>query len=59
MAKTYCPECDAVISVNDPREGANIKCPECGVELEIIATDPFEVDYPLDDDWDEEEEGDY
>ena len=29
MAKTYCPECDAVISVNDPREGTTIKCPDC------------------------------
>ena len=54
MPKTYCPECDAVISVNNPREGATISCPECGEELEIVSADPFEVDFPLDDDWDDD-----
>jgi len=55
MAKTYCPNCDAVISVDSPHLGAEVICPECGVELEIIETDPyFDVDF-LDDDWDDEE----
>jgi alpha-aminoadipate carrier protein LysW len=54
MPKTYCPECDTVISVNNPREGATIRCPECGEELEIVSADPFEVDFPLDDDWDDD-----
>ena len=61
MPKTYCPACDAVISADNPREGAEIKCPECGEELEVISTDPFEVDFPLDeedleDEWEEDEE---
>lgn len=56
MAKTYCPECEAIISVANPSIGDMLKCPECGEELEIIDTDPFEVDYPLDDTWDDEEE---
>ena len=56
MPKTYCPDCDAVISVDDPREGAMIKCPECDMELEIISTNPFEVDFPLDSEDEEEEE---
>ncbi len=55
MAKTYCPSCDAIISKDDPREGAMITCRECGTELEIISTDPFEVDFPLDYDYDEED----
>ena len=58
MPKTYCPNCDADISVGNPREGATIKCPECDVELEIISTDPFEVDFPLDfeeEEWEEDE----
>ena len=69
MPKTYCPECDAIITIENPREGQMIKCGECGTELEIIETNPsFEVDYPFDDDedWDydydledEEEEEDY
>jgi len=58
MAKTYCPSCDAIISKENPQEGAMITCRECGTELEIISTDPFEVDFPLDydydEDWDEE-----
>jgi lysine biosynthesis protein LysW len=60
MAKTYCPACDAVINVDNPCEGAMIKCPECGMELETISTNPFEVDFPLDygEDWDDEEEED-
>jgi hypothetical protein len=37
-------------------DGAMITCPVCGEELEIISTDPFEVDFPLDDDWDDEGE---
>ncbi len=56
MPKTHCPNCDAVISVNNPREGAMIKCPKCDVELEIISTNPFEVDFPLDFKKEEEEE---
>ena len=60
MPKTYCPNCDAVISVDSPREGATVTCRECGTELEIISTNPFEVDFPLDfdEDWDDEEEKD-
>lgn len=59
MPNTYCPECDAVISMDDPREGAIFKCPVCGEELEVISSDPFEVDFPLDDeDWDEDWESD-
>jgi len=47
--------------VEDPREGAVITCRECGTKLEIISTNPFEVDFPLDydEDWgddDREEE---
>ena len=34
-----------VVKVNKPRQGAVIICPACGVELEIIQTDPLEVDF--------------
>lgn len=59
MSKTYCPSCDAEISVEKPKEGAMIKCGECGTGLEIISTDPFEVDFPLDDDTDWDDDDDY
>lgn len=55
MPKTYCPECDAIIGRDKPREGAMVTCRECGTELEIISTHPFEVDYPLDYEWGDEE----
>jgi len=57
-AKTHCPNCDAVIAMDRPREGAIITCPKCAVELEIIRTDPFVVDFTMDwemEDWEEEE----
>lgn len=58
MLKTYCPNCDAVINKGDPQVGAMITCSECHAELEIISTDPFEVDFPLDyeEEWEDEEE---
>jgi lysine biosynthesis protein LysW len=58
MPKTYCPECDAAITVGSPRVGADVVCGKCDTKLEIISTDPFEVDFPLgyfDDEWDDEE----
>ena len=48
MSKTHCPNCDGVIAMEKPREGKIILCPVCGVELEIIRTDPFVVDFTLD-----------
>jgi len=54
MAQTYCPNCDEMIQVNNPRMGALINCSECGEELEVISVKPFEVDFPLDDDWDDD-----
>jgi len=56
MPKTYCPNCDAIISMEGPREGASITCRECSTELEVISVSPFEVDYPLDydEDWDDD-----
>ena len=34
-----------------------IDCPVCGERLEIISVDPFEVDFPLDDDdWEDDRE---
>ncbi len=58
--ETLCPECDAVISIRNPRDGAQLRCPECNVELEVISTDPFEVDLPYDEGWyADSEEDDY
>lgn len=57
MPSTKCPKCDAVISVDDPKEGVMITCRKCDYELEIISVSPFEVDFPLeyDEDWDDDD----
>jgi lysine biosynthesis protein LysW len=54
MPKAYCPECDAVIRVDEPELDAQLKCPECRVQLEVISIDPFDVYYAYDEDWDDE-----
>ena len=54
MANVFCPECDAVIKIAIPREGAQIKCPVCGVELEVVSIYPLEVDFADDGDWSDE-----
>ena len=56
MPRTRCPNCDTTIKAEKPREGAIILCPGCGVELEVISTDPFEVDFT--EDWQNEWEED-
>jgi lysine biosynthesis protein LysW len=58
MEKTYCPNCDAVVSVEKPKLGAMVRCRECDMQLEIISLNPFEVDFPLDyeEDWDDDED---
>ena len=57
MSKKRCPNCDSTIKVDRPREGAVITCPGCGVELEIVNSDPFGVDFTQDwqDEWEEEQ----
>jgi alpha-aminoadipate/glutamate carrier protein LysW len=65
MPKTYCPECDSVVRLENPREGMIFPCPDCGVDLEVVSVDPFDVYFPYeedddwdDDDWDDEDEDD-
>jgi lysine biosynthesis protein LysW len=58
MFKTYCPNCDAVVSVDKPKMGALVRCRECDMQLEVISLSPFELDFPLDyeEEWDDDEE---
>jgi alpha-aminoadipate carrier protein LysW len=51
-----CPECDAMIDIDEDllEEGQTIECPECGTELEVVSTEPVELDI-LSRDEDEEE----
>lgn len=40
-----CPECDNPIDidVDEVEEGETLQCDECGLELEIVSTDPLEL----------------
>ncbi|HLW77997.1 MAG TPA: hypothetical protein VKU44_00215 [Terriglobia bacterium] len=40
-----CPACEAVIDLEDEEfeEGQMVDCPECGVELEVVNTNPVEL----------------
>ena len=43
--KAECPECAAQVELPEGTlKGEIIECPECGVELEVISTDPPELD---------------
>ena len=35
-----CPECDAVLSLAGVEIGEIIVCPDCGVDLEVMETEP-------------------
>lgn len=52
-----CPECEAIVDVDEDEveEGEVVSCPECGLELEVIGTNPLELN-PLDDEGEEDEE---
>jgi len=54
-----CPECEAAIDmeIEDVEEGQRIDCPECGAELEVVNTNPLELDVIASGDEDDEEEG--
>jgi alpha-aminoadipate/glutamate carrier protein LysW len=52
-----CPECEAMVDVDEDEveEGEVVSCPECGVELEVISTNPLELNL-LDEEGEEDEE---
>lgn len=53
-----CPECEATIDVEqeDVEEGKTVDCPECGAQLEVVNTNPVELDLVGKEDAEEEEE---
>lgn len=39
-----CPECDYPIDLDDDvDQGETVQCEECGIELEVVSTDPLEL----------------
>ncbi|HEX2980525.1 MAG TPA: lysine biosynthesis protein LysW [Anaerolineaceae bacterium] len=56
MNTGICPECEANINLKDGTEaGEIIVCPDCGVDLEILALEPVQLDLaPMEEeDWGE------
>jgi lysine biosynthesis protein LysW len=58
MTRAYCPDCDGRIALNPARMGQKITCPHCDADLEVISTDPLELDWVYDWEWDEDEDED-
>ncbi|MGO8790893.1 MAG: lysine biosynthesis protein LysW [Terriglobia bacterium] len=54
----HCPECEATIEIEDDvEEGAKLDCPDCGAELEVVNTNPIELDVISSGEEDDEEDG--
>lgn len=45
---TYCLECDGRVLVKSPRVGQTVICNHCGTKLEVVYTDPVELDWAFD-----------
>ena len=54
----HCPECESIVDVDvdDVEEGEIVTCPECGVELEVVNTNPVELDLAEDEELEQDEE---
>ena len=58
IVRADCPDCAARIQVPTPvRIGQQLLCPNCDAELEVIDTDPVELDWVYDE-YDEDEDED-
>ncbi len=44
MAIAQCVECDREITVEPRRVGVHVVCDFCGAEMEVVSTDPLELD---------------
>ncbi len=56
MYKSNCPECDAEIEMDDSTElGEILVCADCGVDLEVMSLEPFQLELaPMEqEDWGE------
>jgi alpha-aminoadipate carrier protein LysW len=58
-AKAVCPDCGETVTLRGSvRLGKEVVCPHCDAELEVVETDPLELDWAYDDYDDDEEEED-
>ncbi len=54
----YCPECetDLDVDVDEIDEGEIVSCPECGMDFEVVTTNPLELKPVEEEEYEEEEE---
>lgn len=55
----YCPDCDARITLKSPQLGQQVICRACGTELEVVDLSPLELDWALDEPYDDDDEFEY
>lgn len=49
MATAFCPDCDEEITLDrKPKIGQRVTCPNCEIALEVIETEPLELDWAYD-----------
>lgn len=59
MAVATCAECDEEMEVSDrARVGQRVVCPNCGARLEVVSSNPLELDpaYDEEEDWDDDDD---
>lgn len=66
MPSVKCPMCGANVTVaSNAKEGDLVYCDACDAELEVVSVKPLELDWPLDDyeeyddDYDDDDDDDY
>ena len=50
-----CPECEGTLNLGDVTKGEIVQCPDCGVDLEVVAVEPLKLELaPMEEeDWGE------
>lgn len=53
-----CPDCDSLLDIDpdEVEEGETITCDECGMELEVVSSDPLELAAIDDEGYDDEDD---
>jgi len=52
-----CPDCDEDILLQGTiRIGRRVACPNCGADLEIVETEPVELDWYYEEEYEDEED---
>jgi len=62
MAFATCPGCDENVRISGrPEIGDAIVCQSCGERLQVVSTEPLELDWEFEDegDWDDDDDDDY